>query len=296
MENFIINETDRIDILITKNLSIPRTLAQKLIKDGNVNIEGITIYKPSYKGKIGGVVSINIPPPVVLGEGKEYPLKIVYEDKYLLVVDKPAGLITHRGVGIKSTTLVDALIWKGIELPICGRPFRPGIVHRLDKDTSGLIVVAKNDETYFKLVNMIKKREVTRSYLALVKGNPPSKGIIKLPLSRDWRRKTTMTVNLGGREALTYFDTIEYINDFTLLRLILETGRTHQIRVHLKYSGFPIVGDTVYGFSTPLLPRQFLHAFRLSFLHPETNVNRTFFSPLPLDLRLLLKILRDKKS
>lgn len=292
MEKILIDEIERIDIIISKKLQIPRNFAQKLIKEGNVEMSGKKVYKASYKGKLQEELIVKIPAPPELIEGRDIPLKVVFEDEFIIVIDKPAGLITHGGPGIKSPTLVEALVFRGTELPTSGRPYRPGIVHRLDKDTSGLIVVAKKDQTYHKLVEMIKKREVKRNYLALVKGITPPKGVIDLPLDRDNKTKTTMTISFGGREAITYFDTLQHIGEYSLLKLTLDTGRTHQIRVHLKHSGFPVYGDPIYGVASKILSRQFLHAFRLSFNHPETGKNYVFISPLSLDLQETLKIIR----
>jgi 23S rRNA pseudouridine1911/1915/1917 synthase len=213
---------------------------------------------------------------------------MVYEDNDLLVVDKPAGLTVYPAPGHPVNTLVNALISRLPELP--GSSLRPGIVHRLDKDTSGLIVVAKNSQAQQNLINQFKTRSVKKTYMVLVKGHlEPEHGIIEAAIGRDPRNRKRMAVVAGGREARTQYTVVKYIGDYTLLEVKPETGRTHQIRVHLSAIGFPVVGDKVYGVKSPYLSRQFLHASRLGFRLPSTGEYVEFTSDLPPDLAQALK-------
>lgn len=296
MEKIVVCEVLRLDVFLGKILSIPRSQAQKLIEEGNVKIEGVDTVKSSRKTKIGEIIWVELPEPIDLGSGSDIPFRIVFEDEYLLVIDKPARVIVHKAPNVKGSTLIDGLIYRGINLPSCGRPLRPGIVHRLDKDTSGLMIIAKTDSAYYQLSSMMKDRLISRNYIALVKGKPPKENIINAPVGRDRRRKTLMAITFTGRTALTHYQVIQYLQNAALLKLTLSTGRTHQIRVHLKYTGYPILGDPLYGCQVNFLKRQFLHAFKICFTHPITGEQKTFFSPLPEDLRYALSVLRDNSS
>ena len=296
MERIVVCEVLRLDVFLGKVLSIPRSQVQKLIEEGRVKIEDVDTVKSSRKTKVGEVIWVELPEPIDLGSGSEIPFRIVYEDEYLLVIDKPAGVIVHKAPNVKGSTLIDGLIYQGINLPSCGRPLRPGIVHRLDKDTSGLMIIAKTDSAYYQLSSMMKDRLISRNYIALVKGKPPKENIINAPVGRDRRRKTLMAITFAGKTALTHYQVIQYLNHAALLKLSLSTGRTHQIRVHLKYTGYPILGDPLYGCPVSFLKRQFLHAFKINFTHPITGEQKTFFSPLPEDLRHALAVLRDNRS
>ena len=221
------------------------------------------------------------------------PLRILYEDDYLLVVDKPAGMVTHPAPGHSSGTLVNALLAHAPELAGVGDRARPGIVHRLDKDTSGLLVVAKDPATHAALAQQMKDHAMVKRYLALVEGAmPTAEGVIDAPIGRDPRQRLRMgllSVASGGREARTRFRTLEEHGGRSLLEVQLETGRTHQIRVHLAAVHHPVVGDPVYGRAQrPLPPRQFLHAAHLEFRHPATGEWLTFDAPLPDDLASFL--------
>ena len=221
------------------------------------------------------------------------PLRILYEDDYLLVVDKPAGMVTHPAPGHSSGTLVNALLAHAPELADVGDRARPGIVHRLDKDTSGLLVVAKDPATHAALAQQMKDRAMVKRYLALVEGAmPTAEGVIDAPIGRDPRQRLRMgllSVASGGREARTRFRMLEEHGGRSLLEVQLETGRTHQIRVHLAAVHHPVVGDPVYGRAQrPLPPRQFLHAAHLEFRHPATGEWLTFDAPLPDDLASFL--------
>jgi len=231
-------------------------------------------------------------------------LDIVHEDEALLVINKPAGLVVHPGAGNPAHTLQNALL--AHDAALASVP-RAGLVHRLDKDTSGLLVVARTPETHLQLVSMLQRREIRREYLALVLGKPTSGGTIDEPIGRHRSVRTRMAVRRDGREAVTHFRIEERFRAHTLLRVQLETGRTHQIRVHLAHIGFPIVGDGVYGGRRRLIAgadeatraalaafrRQALHAQRLSFDHPATGKHHTFEAPLPEDFSALLEALTE---
>jgi 23S rRNA pseudouridine1911/1915/1917 synthase len=218
------------------------------------------------------------------------PLDILYEDDDLLVIDKPAGLTTHPAPGHYAHTLVNAILSRLTDLTDNGDSLRPGIVHRLDKDTSGVMVVAKNRVAQANLVNQFKARSVVKAYLVLVKGHlSPEYGIIEAAIGRDPGNRKRMAVVAGGRESRTQYNVVRYIGDCTLLEVKPETGRTHQIRVHLSAIGYPVVGDAVYGVRSAYLSRQFIHACRLGFKLPSSGEYVEFNSALPPDLEQALE-------
>lgn len=219
-------------------------------------------------------------------------LRVAYEDEHLLVVDKPAGLVVHPGAGRATGTLVHGLLARGLA---GGAPGRPGIVHRLDRDTSGLLVVARTEEAYRGLLALVRRRALEREYLALVRGRPRSRrGRIEAPIGRDRRDPTRMSIDPDSpRAAVTHFELVELLPRHALLRVRLETGRTHQIRVHLAAIELPVAGDPVYGVRDLGLARQFLHAARLAFLHPVTGERVEATSPLPPDLAAALERARS---
>jgi 23S rRNA pseudouridine1911/1915/1917 synthase len=231
------------------------------------------------------------------------PLKIVHEDEGLIIVDKPAGMVVHPGAGNPARTLQNALLAHD---PSLARVARAGLVHRLDKDTSGLLMVARTPEVHTQLTRMLQKRQVTRLYLAVVRGRPTGGGTVDAPLGRHRTQRTKMAVRRDGRTAITHFRVEERFRAHALLRLQLETGRTHQIRVHLAHIGLPIIGDPLYGGRARLVAgageallaalgkfrRQALHAEQLSFVHPLSGRHRSFHAPAPADLRTLLRALR----
>ena len=222
---------------------------------------------------------------------EEVELRIPYEDEHLLVVDKPAGVVVHPSPGHTTGTLVHGVLAHGAA---GGDEARPGIVHRLDRDTSGLLVVARSDEAYERLRDLVKARGLERTYTALVRGRPRSRrGRIEAPIGRDRRDPTRQSLSTDSpRQAVTHFELLELLGQYALLRVDLETGRTHQIRVHLGSIGLPVVGDPVYGAPDPALGRQFLHATRLAFDHPLTRKRVEVESPLPPDLAGYLEDLR----
>jgi 23S rRNA pseudouridine1911/1915/1917 synthase len=269
---------------------LSRTHAQKLIVEGFITVNGRPA-KPSLKLAVGDRVDIVVPPePPARLSPEDIPLRILYEDKDLLVVDKPAGLAVHPAPGHPSHTLVNAILNYLPGLAEDDGSLRPGIVHRLDKDTSGLILVAKNRVAQANLSDQFKSRSVSKSYLVLVKGKlEPENGVIEAAIGRDPGNRQRMAVVSRGREARTGYRVIKYPGKYTLLEISPETGRTHQIRVHLAAIGFPVVGDVVYGLPSPHLSRQFLHASKIGFRLPSTGEYVEFSSPLPPDLEQALK-------
>ena len=271
---------------------LSRTQVQKLIGDGYIKVNN-HIARAGLKLNVGDRLTIVLPPPTpssLLPE--DIPLKILYEDDDVLVIDKPAGLTVHPAPGHPSQTLVNAILSHLSSLPDTGDWQRPGIVHRLDKDTSGVMLVAKNSAAHQNLTDQFKNRLVTKAYLVLVKGHlTPKEGIIEAPIGRDRRHRERMAVVTEdrGREARTQYHVIEYIDGYTLLEVRPETGRTHQIRVHLGAIGYPVVGDKIYGVKSAHLARQFVHASRLGFHLPSTGNYVEYTADLPPDLEQALK-------
>jgi len=269
---------------------LTRTQAQKLVADGYITVNDRGA-KAGAKLHVGDRVNITLPPPPPSPLSPEaIPLNIIYEDNDLLVVDKPAGLPIHPAPGHYSHTLVNAMLAYLPHLPESDDSLRPGIVHRLDKDVSGVMVVAKNSVAQVSLINQFKSHTVVKAYLALVKGHlTPDEGVIEAPIGRDPRHRKRMAVVAEGKEARTQYSVIKHVGDYTLVEVRPETGRTHQIRVHLSAIGYPVVGDSVYGVKSPYLSRPFLHACRLGFLSPSTTEYVEFTSNLPPDLEQALE-------
>ncbi|MCL2140133.1 MAG: RluA family pseudouridine synthase [Dehalococcoidia bacterium] len=283
----------RLDVYIAQNLpEYSRSYIQKLINDGNVLWRGKPV-RSGIKIKAGDCISISIPAPTPCEIAPEnIPLSIVYEDSELLVIDKPAGMTTHPAPGSPNHTLVNAVLAYTPVLPESGNPTRPGIVHRLDKDTSGLIIIAKTPQALACLSAQFKSRKVKKNYLALVRGKlKHSNGVIEASIGRDRVHRQRMSVDTIGRSARTAYTVLEQFSGYTLLEVSPETGRTHQIRVHLASIGHPVVGDTVYGGKSSLVGRQFLHASKLIFQIPSSQKVLELTSPLPLDLRLAMDAL-----
>ena len=270
---------------------LSRTHAQKLVAGGFITVNGRPA-KSSLKLNAGDRVAITIPPePPSRLTPEDIPLDIVYEDGDLLLVDKPAGLAVHPAPGHPGHTLANAVLsyLPGL-VENLDESGRPGIVHRLDKDTSGLLLVAKNRVTQANLSEQFKSRSVAKSYLVLVRGKlTPESGIIEAAIGRDPRNRQRMAVVSRGREARTEYRVVRYVGDCSLLEIKPATGRTHQIRVHLAAIGFPVVGDVTYGVKSPHLSRQFLHASKLGFRLPSTGRYVEFESPLPPDLAQALR-------
>jgi 23S rRNA pseudouridine1911/1915/1917 synthase len=278
----------RLDKYITEQRpEISRTQAQRLIEQGHVIVNGSTA-RSAYKITGGDQILITIPPPPPSALSPEdIPLKILYEDNDVIVVDKPAGLTVHPAPGHPEHTLANAILSHLPEIPDTGEWQRPGIVHRLDKDTSGLIIIAKNNLAHRKLTEQFKARTVKKIYLTLVKGKvTPNRGTIEAPIGRDrgHREKMAIADRSHGREARTKYRVLKHIGNYSLLEALPETGRTHQIRVHLAAIGYPVIGDKVYGIKSTLLDRQFLHAHRIKFQLPSNGKEVEFSSELPPDL------------
>ncbi|MGH7461977.1 MAG: RluA family pseudouridine synthase [Longimicrobiales bacterium] len=295
---------ERVDKVIAAGLprlgySVSRTQVQRLIDDGFVTLDGQVVTKAGQRLERPATVQVRIPPAAASGhQAEDIPLDIVYENDDLLVVNKPAGMVAHPGPGNWHGTLVNAVLGHDVDLEGVGNELRPGIVHRLDKDTSGLIVVAKNDTAHRELQRQFKAREVEKIYLALLDGRPPSDtGRIEAAIGRDSRNRKRMAVTPEpqGRMAITEYRVREKFASHTFVEARLLTGRTHQIRVHLAYLKCPVVGDTLYGRRPPSLPldRQFLHAARLTLRLPGTGEPKTFEAPLPHELARILDLLRE---
>jgi 23S rRNA pseudouridine1911/1915/1917 synthase len=283
----------RLDKFVSENCpGLSRSQAQKLIDDGYVVVNGL-MGKASRKTEIGEKIEITIPPPAPSGFLPEaIPVKILYEDDDLLVIDKPAGLTVHPAPGHPSHTLVNAVLSHLSDIADTEDSSRPGIVHRLDKDTSGVMLVAKNNIALANLADQFKSRSVKKVYLTLVKGIlKPERGVIEAPIGRDSgdRKKMAVTGESRGRPARTNYRVIRYVGKNSFLEITPETGRTHQIRVHLAAIGYPVIGDATYGKKSIYLNRQFLHAHRLGFYLPSTGNFVEFESPLPADLQKALE-------
>ena len=271
-----------------------RSNIQKLIRQGFILVNGL-VAKTSQEVHAGDTIRITFPPPEPESPLPEpIPLKIVYEDNDLIVVDKPAGITVHPAPGYTAHTLVNAILAHCPDIAGLGDPMRPGIVHRLDKDTSGLLIVAKHTAAQQYLISQFKTRSVSKCYLVLVKGRPePAKGIIEAPIGRDPGNRKRMAIVEDGRYAKTAFTVKEYLDDHALLEVTIETGRTHQIRVHLAAINFPVVGDRVYGVKSPFINRQFVHAHKLGFSLPSDGSYREFISALPPDLVQAMTVIRS---
>ncbi|MGO4541061.1 RluA family pseudouridine synthase [Paenibacillus sp. 2TAB19] len=290
---------ERIDKYITESIDsegISRTQVQEWIKSGAAVVDGVTV-KANFKVAEGNVVQLQIPEPedaAIVPEN--IPLDVLYEDSDVIVVNKPRGMVVHPAVGHSSGTLVNALMYHCKDLSGINGVVRPGIVHRIDKDTTGLLMAAKNDLAHVSLAQQLKEHTVTRKYIALVHGNlQHDQGTIDAPIGRDSRDRKLFTVtDHNSRHAVTHFVVLERIGfDYTLVELQLETGRTHQIRVHMKYIGHPLAGDPVYGRNkTVALNGQALHAAQLGFTHPRTGERLDFEVPIPADMEHVLNSLR----
>ena len=281
----------RLDKFVGEECSaLSRTQAQKLINSGYITVND-RVTKLGFKLNIGDRVDIIIPPIASTSLSHEaIPVSIIYEDDDLLVVDKPSGLAVHPAPGHPNHTLVNAILPHLSGLAEASDSLRPGVVHRLDKDASGIMVVAKNNTAQLNLINQFKAHSVGKVYLVLVKGHlTPENGLIEAPIGRDPRNRKRMAVVADGREARTRYNVVKYIGDYTLLEVRTETGRTHQIRVHLSAIGYSVVGDNVYGVKSSFLSRQFLHACRLGFHLPSTGEYVEFTSDLSPDLAQALK-------
>ncbi len=288
----------RLDVLVSAlDEGLTRSRVQKLIIEGGVVVNG-NPSKSNYKVKQGDTVSVKIPEPEELEvTAQKIPLDVVFEDADLLVINKPQGMVVHPAAGNRSGTLVNALLEHCDDLSGINGVIRPGIVHRIDKDTSGLLVVAKNDTAHLSLAGQIKEHSVARKYIALVHGNiSEPRGVVDAPIGRDTKdRKKMAVITRNSKPAVTRYAVLERFGGYTLIECALETGRTHQIRVHMAYLGHPVVGDPVYGpRKKPFrLNGQALHAFLLGFRHPRTGEWMQFEADLPPYFKELLEQLRQ---
>lgn len=272
---FVVAEGEgmRLDAFLTRRLTgLSRSEIQENISAGRARVNGVAVSKKGFRLSPGDAVEIEIVPrPPIAGAKEDIPLDIRYEDRWLLVVNKPAGMVVHPAPGHYSGTLVNALLGYGASLSDVGGEFRPGIVHRLDKETSGLLLVAKSNACHLRLAEMLRAREIKRTYLALVTGLvEPASAIITGPIGRHPRYRHKMAVVAHGKEAVTEYRVLRYFRRHTLVQVNLHTGRTHQIRVHFAHLGRPVVGDEVYGPKTQGIKYSghMLHARTLEFMHP----------------------------
>lgn len=278
-------ESRRLDVFLAENAEITRSYAATVIEDGCVTVNGKQAAKNT-KLKQGDVIDVSIPEPQEYSvEPENIPLDIVYEDDHLLVVNKPKDMVVHPAAGNYSGTLVNAILYHcGESLSGINGVMRPGILHRIDKNTSGLLLVAKNDNAHNFLAEQIKEHSLTREYEAVVYGNLKNDtGTVNAPIARHPVKRKQMAIVAGGKEAVTHYTVLERFGNFTHVRLRLETGRTHQIRVHMAHLGHPVAGDDVYGPNKVItkLGGQCLHARKIGFVHPKTREYMEFTSELP---------------
>lgn len=290
----------RIDRFLTDNIpEITRSAVQKIIDEANVTVNGEVVPK-NYKCRVGDNVDVTVPDAKPLeAVGQNIPIDIVYEDEHLLVVNKPKGMVVHPANGNPDGTLVNALLYHcGDSLSGINGVIRPGIVHRIDKDTSGLLIVAKSDKAHIGLAQQIKDHSFSRAYEAVVYGNiKEDSGTVCQPIGRDTKDRKRMAVTMkNSKPATTHYEVIKRYGDFTHVRCVLETGRTHQIRVHMAYLGHPVAGDAVYGPRKVItrLNGQCLHAKHIGFVHPVTNEYLEFESALPEYFTSFLNYLENR--
>ncbi len=303
----------RLDAFLSADGALSRSAAARLCAEGGVFLSGVPATDKNTRVRAGECYEVVLPEPVpTAAEPENIPLNVLYEDSDVIVVNKPKGMVVHPAAGNPTGTLVNALLYRCKDsLSGVGGELRPGIVHRIDKDTAGLLVCAKNDEAHRALAADLEKHDVRRVYHALVRGGFSSdEGTVDLPIGRspsDRKKMAVITGKNGGgtaRRAVTHYTVLERFGDITYLELSLETGRTHQIRVHMSHLGHPLLGDTVYGggksrfekLHTSHLSGQCLFAKELSFRHPRTGEHMTFKAPLPDDFSFLLRVLREEHS
>lgn len=295
MELIIKDSGNRLDKALADLTTLSRSQANEEIKKGTVLVNGKAA-KAKYAVKVGDVITYEIPEDEILDyEAEDIPLDIIYEDEDVAVINKPQGMVVHPAAGHTSGTLVNALMYHIKDLSTINGVVRPGIVHRIDKDTSGLLMIAKNDISHKALAEELKDKKSLRKYLAIVHGNLPNdRGMIEAPIGRSEKDRKKQAVTANGKEAVTRFQVLERFGNYTLVELTLETGRTHQIRVHMAYIGHPVAGDPLYGPRKTLKGQgQFLHARTLGFTHPRTGEVMTLTAEAPAIFQERLEELRQ---
>lgn len=308
MEKYVYTGTletqgERLDAFIASESSLTRSYVQKLILDGMVTVNAKK-EKSSYKVKADDTIEVTLPDaPENLLKPENLPVEVVWEDEHMIVVNKPPEMAMYPGLGHDSGTLMNAVVAVCRKLSSVGAPLRPGVVHRLDKDTSGLIVIAKDDATHHNLAEQFKERGIEKHYLTLVYGNlRQDKGEIKTLIGRSAASRKKMSAKpRRGKEAITQYEVIKRLKSASLVKVRIITGRTHQIRVHFASIGFPVLGDTLYGKKTSItfgqrqinFPRQMLHAYHLKLTHPVTNEIMEFNAPMPEDMKRALEELEE---
>lgn len=298
-ERIIITENEagmRADVALAALLEITRSNMQRLLEEGRA-VKGGKVLKSNYKVKLGDEIIVELPEPQPLDvQPENIPLDIIYEDEDVVVVNKARGMVVHPAAGNYTGTLVNALLYHCHNLSGINGVIRPGIVHRLDKDTSGIMICAKNDAAHLSLSEQIQNKTAQRTYLAVVRGNIKNDcGTIETQIARDKNdRKKMAVVTEGGRQAITEYEVMERFGKYTIVKCRLKTGRTHQIRVHMEYLGYPLVGDPKYSpMKTPFsINGQALHSLTLTFVHPRTHEQMSFEAPLPEDMKKIVTRLR----
>lgn len=298
-ERIVVTEAEvgvRADVALAQLLDITRSNMQKLLEEGRA-LRGTKVVKANYKLRLGDVIDITLPEPQPLDvQPENIALDIIYEDEDVVVINKARGMVVHPAAGNYSGTLVNALLYHCRNLSGINGVIRPGIVHRLDKDTSGIMICAKNDMAHVSLSEQIQNKTAQRTYLAVVRGNiKTDSGVIETQIARDKNdRKKMSVVKEGGRNAVTEYEVAERFGKYTIVKCRLKTGRTHQIRVHMEYLGYPLVGDPKYSpMKTPFsINGQALHSLTLTFKHPRTGEEMFFEAPLPEDMKKIVTRLR----
>ena len=303
MEKVVVEENTqkkRIDsYIVDKNINLSRTAIKRLLDEGKILVNGKK-QKPSYKPEVGDIITIEIPEPEEVElKPQDIPIDVIYEDKDIIVVNKPKGMVVHPANGNPDGTLVNAILAKCKDsLSGIGGEIRPGIVHRLDKDTSGLLIIAKNDQAHINMSKQIQDRKVIKKYIALVKGViGENTATIDMPIARSTKDRKKMAVDPKGKEAITHYKVLQRYDKYTLLEIKIDTGRTHQIRVHMSYIGHPVVGDMQYsnGKNEFGIEGQMLHSRYLEFDHPITGKRLKLEAPLPEYFEQVLKELEGRQ-